>query len=285
MHKFTQGFSVIFYAFCWFACEPSSQLQKQTHSLIHPPEITIEAEEMNLDGYVVESKWYSDEYIATYNRGSAWAAFDGPSGVYELKLFILEEDDGRPKLNLFVAGNHIGYVKYKLGSCQRDPRTIVFAEVYLDHADEIRLHGIMNEDAGARVDKLVLEAVSGGQASIEAEHMKLSNYQIESSDGYAGSYIATYSTGSTRIRFPGRDDFYNISLTVVCENDGQPELDLFVGTDHIRTVTYPLCQSPREPATIDLSLWWVGRGDPIRLVGYRMDNGMARVDRLDFTIQ
>ena len=119
--------------------------------------ITIEAESMTLSGYVIENASRIRLSLAT---GTATKAFSGPSGTYDMQVFVIPETDGRSTLAVYkgtTATTPLLTYTYPLGST---PTSFTIKNVALNTNDTIKLVGKQNAGAIARVDKIVLTQVA-----------------------------------------------------------------------------------------------------------------------------
>jgi MYXO-CTERM domain-containing protein len=112
----------------------------------------LQAEDMVLDGYVIEGS-----YIATYDTGTAFDTFHGPTGIYRAKVVILKETDGRPTLDVYLGGAAVGSIDYAQGTGHCDTEAVDLDVHEIDHGSEIKLVGTSHEGATARVDKLIFQ--------------------------------------------------------------------------------------------------------------------------------
>lgn len=86
-------------------------------------------------------------------------------------------------------------------------------------------------DAGVK-----LEPDADGSICIEAEHLELSGYRIEHQDAASGDELIKLScnTGYAKLpSFNGESCVYDISITVIDENDGEGFLDVFVDGEFV----------------------------------------------------
>ena len=96
----------------------------------------------------------------TASTGSASKAFSGPSGTYNVQVYVLPENDGTPRLEFYKGATRIHSYTYPLGSGST-VSSYTINNVALTQGETIRLVGFANADAWARVDKIVFTPVGG----------------------------------------------------------------------------------------------------------------------------
>ncbi len=122
----------------------------------------IEAEHMTLDGFALDPD-DPDFIFVTQDEGEAWTVFGGEDGFYHLSAVVGLEPDGRPRLALLVGDALVGEAVYERAtdtSHEFVPHTVELGDAEVLKGEEIRLHGMRNEQALARVDKLILSAAA-----------------------------------------------------------------------------------------------------------------------------
>ncbi|MFD2741341.1 SdrD B-like domain-containing protein [Sulfitobacter aestuarii] len=128
-----------------------------------PPDcIVVEAEDMQLYGY-------KTEYLAGASEGKvikagcdvSWAktTFKGEAGKYDLKLSVVDENDGQGYIKIYINGKLKKSVKLDEDSGGAYGETGVFREIVLDDVmlnvgDKIVIKGVRNCNEFARIDKL-----------------------------------------------------------------------------------------------------------------------------------
>ena len=118
--------------------------------------IVMEAEEMLLDGYVIDPlhpEWIRNPGVrkAVFATGP----FPGLEGEYEIHLGIIAESDGASTLELWVEGVLQLTILYPLSEALFEPITIVGPTLLLRPGDEIKLVGFSRRGAWSRVDRLL----------------------------------------------------------------------------------------------------------------------------------
>jgi len=151
---------------------------KNLHSNITPnaktavAAITIEAETMSLNGYIIDQNRMNgkgimlDPKFPVPTTGSATKTFTGSSGNYNITIHIAPENDGQPIMRLYVNSKLIGSKTYPINPLFIDPNKdraeIIFSGVSLTSGNIIKIEGTSAYDvsptaiAYARVDKIVI---------------------------------------------------------------------------------------------------------------------------------
>jgi hypothetical protein len=118
--------------------------------------ITIEAEAMTLEGYVVDAA-YPDAIRLPDAVPTGTAAHElARTGSYTLRVFALREPDGQPTLTIRVGGVVVAGETFALGAAEVEPMVLGPYEVDVEAGDSIVLEGAANEGAWARVDRVEL---------------------------------------------------------------------------------------------------------------------------------
>ncbi len=126
--------------------------------------ITIEAEDMHLNGYRVEhDKDASGDQLIKLSswKGEASTSFDGQSGEYDLELFYFDEIDGRSTVDILINGEKVEKVKFNehLGgftATSDNATSVVIEDLHLEHGDTISFIGKRSFFEFARLDKVVI---------------------------------------------------------------------------------------------------------------------------------
>ncbi|MGP1386414.1 MAG: Ig-like domain-containing protein [Thainema sp.] len=138
----------------------------------------IEAESLNLAGYVTASKSFASGgvYIELNSVGSGTATTtfaalgDAPAGTYNITIGAYDESDGASQLTLYVDGQLVGttILNQSAGGTRaeaRNLRQITFQGVNLTPTSQIQLVGTLDAGEQARVDYLefsLVQATGGG---------------------------------------------------------------------------------------------------------------------------
>ncbi|MFM6188827.1 MAG: Ig-like domain-containing protein [Planktothrix sp.] len=143
---------------------------KTANNTTPPAKVTIEAENMTLTGYNIESGTFASAgaYIGlttTHPTGTAIQAFTGQSGVYDINVKYFDESDGASLFSISTGGNTL---KQWFGSqspgdgraTAKNLLTQTISGVYLNNGDELKLSGILHSGENARFDSIELVPVS-----------------------------------------------------------------------------------------------------------------------------
>src|SRR3954470_22714939 len=106
--------------------------------------ITIEAESMQLSGYVIEN---ASRIRLSLTSGTATKVFSGPSGTYDIQVFVVPETDGQSTLAVYkgtAATTPLQTYTYPLSST---PTSFTVRNVALNTNDTIKLLGKQNAGA------------------------------------------------------------------------------------------------------------------------------------------
>jgi hypothetical protein len=254
--------------------------------------VTMEAEAMTLSSYAVEN---GNRIVLTSGAlsGTASKTFSGASGTYNIQVYVVEESDGQPTLEVYKGSTLLKTYTYPLGTVGT---SFTIANVALNSGDTIKLVGRRNAGAAARVDKVVLTQVSAstptpvpasagtptpgsaGPVTIEAESMALSSFVVENGNRIMLASGALSGTASKN--FGGASGSYNMQVYVQGESDGQPTVEVYKGATLLRTYTYPLGDAALSFTIANVAL---NSGDAIKLVGRRNAGAAARIDKVVLT--
>jgi hypothetical protein len=254
--------------------------------------VTIEAESMTRSSYSVSGNLIQVSSLSA--TGTATQAFAGPSGTYNVQVHVMQENDGRPTLELHKGATRLHTYTYPSGTTMT---SFTVNNVALNNGEVIKLVGRPNGYAYARVDKIVLTPVASatptpstgtptspivgdgvGSVSpltIDAKSMALSSYAPE---GNLIKLVA--STGSATKGFAGASGTYNMQVHVLPENDGRPTLELYKGASRLSSYTYPLGTSLTSFTVNNVAL---KQGETLKLVGRANGGAWARVEKIVLT--
>ena len=130
--------------------------------------LLIQAENMTLDGYVAEPGFGGRDVIKidpTKTTGTATTAFTGASGTYKIDFYAVPERDGRPVVKLYINNTLVMNETYPsdAGMMTTAEHVVYLTDVTINNGDVIRIEGTQDAEAWARVDKMLLTQVGGGQ--------------------------------------------------------------------------------------------------------------------------
>jgi hypothetical protein len=115
------------------------------------PTIGKEVEEMKLDGFVrIDGEFVEEWAVETRGTGTAWYAFDNASGAYDVRITYFDENDGRGRVTLYVAGTK--KASFNLDEDADCWRWRLFENIKVNHGDEIKLVGRANDPERIRLD-------------------------------------------------------------------------------------------------------------------------------------
>ena len=120
--------------------------------------LTIEAESMQRVSYALDGSVIK----LTSRTGTASKNFSGTSGIYNMQVYVLPENDGQSRLELYKGSELLRRYTYPLGTAIT---SFTVSNVALTYGEVIKLVGTARGDAWARVDKIVLTPVASGPAS------------------------------------------------------------------------------------------------------------------------
>ncbi len=128
--------------------------------------------------------------------------------------------------------------------------------------------------------------------TIEAEDLELRGFTDEAMGNASGGEVIRLKSGegSASLNFGGASGTYTIDLAYIDENDGEGEIQVWVGGVHVRTVE--LTQNDdgsggywSSISTIKLEDVQIDQGDQVVLKGFRDGGEYVRIDRLSFSVQ
>jgi VCBS repeat-containing protein len=166
-------------------------------------EYTIEAEDMQLDGY--QAKYNSNDasgggYIQTWSDGSASITFEGVPGTYSFNLSVFDESDGQSSIDILVNGEVVSTITLDQdegGNYIYNTLTDVLVEgIELQPGDTIELQGTRDGGEPARIDAMTLtmtssDITSTGPVTLLSETFSTNVWEnVDSSDLWIGNGMA-----------------------------------------------------------------------------------------------
>jgi len=128
----------------------------------------------------------------TASTGSASKSFSGATGTYNVQVYVLPENDGRPVLDLYKGSTRIHSYTYPLGTGRISSYTV--SNVALTQGETLKLVGFANAGAWARVDKIVLTPVSTSSTSTTTTSRSSSAFEVANSSGTSSSGMLSTQT-------------------------------------------------------------------------------------------
>lgn len=115
------------------------------------PTIGKEVEEMKLDGYTPFEEELVEEWgVQTDGEGRASYAFDEASGNYDIRITYFDEEDGKSRVTLLVAGRE--RATFRLDEDTDCWRWRKFGNIRVNKGDTITLVGKADREEQARLD-------------------------------------------------------------------------------------------------------------------------------------
>lgn len=265
--------------------------------------ISIEAEDMDLDGYSVSHSGGASEgdvVLTWHGPGKAETTFNGDAGVYRFDLDVMDETDGNSTINVFVNGKQIE--SFVLDDPNADAvawgsatslRTVTIDAVKLEAGDVLTFEGIRDRGEPARFDKVDLVQLDAAHYVIEAEDMELTGgYRTfnagnaSGGQGIQNTHNNTPELATATTTFDGEAGTYTFDLRVYDENDGEASITIYVNDQEV--AAFKLDQGVDDDWIRDGALANVivedielKPGDKIAINGVRDAGEMARIDKID----
>ena len=123
--------------------------------------ITIQAEDFNLNGFVVErdTDATGQQLIKTSNKGTAQTKFTGSTGTYDITVNYFDEQDGRSPISLKAEGQTFNWVANKnlqgTVATKANRTSQTFKGITLNNGSTIELGGQRQSQEYARIDSVV----------------------------------------------------------------------------------------------------------------------------------
>lgn len=132
----------------------------------HP--VTIEAEDMHLDGYHVYWDRDASEHQLiklSGKTGEATTSFDGVGGQYDVEIHYFDEIDGQASIDVLLNGEQIDTINLdqNFGGKTAQAKNLtsyVVEDLHLERGDSITLVGNKDRHEFARIDKLSITSSS-----------------------------------------------------------------------------------------------------------------------------
>jgi len=278
--------------------------------------IRLEAENLQLNTYRIESSSLASggrlvglKDGASSEVGTASGTFQGPSGLYSIKLGYFDENDGSSRIETRIGGNTVATTTFDqqlgsnwLSSGNRVERVIA-TNVSIQQGDRFELRGTENQGEAARIDYVEFIPLSSnpapapapGPVRMEAEQMaNRSVYRIENnsllSNGQAASLVggAAGEVGQLSDTFKGATGTYDVVLGYIDENDGTARVETRIGGRSVATTAFDqqlgsnAISSGNRVRRVVASNVAITQGDRIELIGNEIREEHARIDYIEF---
>jgi hypothetical protein len=169
--------------------------------------VSLEAEEMSLEGFEVETdRWYQggrEQYVASCaprRPGVATANFPR-RGRFEFMIGIIKDRRGYPGLEVSVVGNGgraSRIVHVPRGHCGGEPEWISAGHYELNEGDEITIRGYANGGGCVKIDAIRFERVAGASGftindfAVTGDGDGCSGATVGSVDADSGAVVKAY---------------------------------------------------------------------------------------------
>jgi lysophospholipase L1-like esterase len=231
--------------------------------------IRIEAEDMNLTGYRIESgnsAASAGELISLFNTGNSTGTasftFGGVSGSYEIVLGYFDENDGTSSLQVNVGGTQYDVsLNQNLGkgwatSDTRVSRTLT-TNLFIEQGQTISITGNVDQAEFARVDYLEFLPIDTAPAPSNPGTLNFSN------SNFSVNEDGTFTQAVTIERTGGSDGAVGVTLTPTggtasasSDFNSNPITVNFAAGETQKTVTIPIVNDTvvENSETINLAL-------------------------------
>jgi uncharacterized repeat protein (TIGR01451 family) len=226
--------------------DPAPQGETSTPPTPQPDgSIRYEAENLNLEGYLVERANFASggQLVAlSGTEGSVSTVFEGDAGQYDLDVAAFDEKDGNSPVMVLVNGQQVGTwtLDQNLAGTRASADNLVVQTftVDLEVGDIIEIKGTRNDGERARLDYFEIQPLTtppqptpgSSIRFFEAEDLSLDNYKVESKDFASGGQLIALEgdIGSASTIFDGVAGDYNLTVNAFDENDGESTIKVLV---------------------------------------------------------
>lgn len=163
----------------------SSPLSLERELKSEPQSLRIEAEEMSLENYRIETvDAASNQLVASFlsgndnESGSASTKFSGPSGSYDVLLGYFDEQEGTAQLDPLLNGQSLGQIKLdqqlgsNLATSQTQVRRTIAENVSIKTGDTFEVFGVEFAGEPARLDYVEFVPTGSEDNSRKADSKK-----------------------------------------------------------------------------------------------------------------
>lgn len=253
----------------------------------------IEAEDMTLAGATVQSSTSFSNGSGVKpsappgNTGEASFVFSGATGVYDVQVAYLKEDDGQAQHTFSIGAIQLDNWTASLSSSGFELAIRTLSGVTIANGDVLSITGTVTGGSHGRLDYLELLPVSI-TSRIEAEDMDLLGAIVNTSTSYSNNSgvkpnAPVGNTGEASFSFNGSSGLYDIIIGYLTENDGRAQHTFSVGTSEIESWTAPLAGSGLEFATRIVNGVNINNGDVLKITGTVTGGSHGRMDYLEYT--
>ncbi|MEM7767128.1 MAG: Ig-like domain-containing protein [Pseudomonadota bacterium] len=129
---------------------------------------TVEAEDLILDGYTVESNENAsgDAVIRTEGTGTASGFFAGQDGTYNLTINYLDENDGLSTYSVFVNGEEVAFFTADEGGSTGGTPDSETIQIDLNGGDLITIQGTRQAAEFARIDSVNMVVINTSPTTV-----------------------------------------------------------------------------------------------------------------------
>lgn len=244
-----------------------------------------EVEDMTLTNYDVENNvtFYSNgigvkAFAGTTGQGEY--TFEGDTGIYDIDVAYLAEDDGNATHRLYI--NNVKVDEWVAVSGDYELAIRKITNVQIANGDVIRIEGVQIAGSHARLDYIEMKPIPTRK---EAEDMTLTNYTIENDAMYSngiGVKASVSTTGQAEFVFSGETGTYNLNVAYISEDDGNATHRLYINGVEINQWT--ALYGNYEVSIKSINNVHISNGDTIKLEGVQTASSHARLDYIEWFV-
>ncbi|MEO0587299.1 MAG: hypothetical protein AAF078_06625, partial [Planctomycetota bacterium] len=206
--------------------------------------ITVQAEDMARDGFTVAHGSNADDGQFVWMKGgdaSLTTEFSGATGIYDIRLDAMDENDGVSKIEVEIDGVVVGTIMLDrdsdgAGSNNGHFSTFSLEGIEIPEGATVELNAWRDSGERVRIDKLEFEKV----AEVEPEPAIAESVVIQAEDfthkdgffvvnGADGQIVKTCDhESSLKTEFTGTGGEYAVTICVQDECDGASRIELWV---------------------------------------------------------
>lgn len=254
--------------------------------------LKYEAEDMTLVNAKIETLApYSNGQGAKPNGpsgtiGQASFTFNEKSGIYDVNIGYLEENDGQSSHSLYVNGNLVDTWTANLATNYAEFATHTKRGVILKNGDIIKITGTVNSASAGRMDYVELVPSQITTVRYEAENMTLVNATVETLAPYSNGMGAKPNSpvgtvGQASFTFNGVSGNYDLIVGYLEENDGQATHAVYINGRLADSWTANLGTAYASFATHTTKFVSLNSGDVIKITGTVTGGSFGRMDYVE----